>query len=436
MKKKSLLFLFMSVLLLMVACSEADQGSGDDVEQDDSASNGETTIRVAWWGNQERHDMTLEAIELFESINPDIKVQPEYTGWDGYWERLNTQAAGNNLPDVIAMDNSYLNEYNSNDLLVDLAPLINDGSINLADVDDVYQEINHDGDRVLAVASGANALALVYNVEMLEEYGVNLGPGYTYEDLYQINLKIKQAKEEAGEEYLGYDFANAEYELFNNYARQNGMSFYNAEGNGLGFEESTLVEYFEWVQSMVVDGAAPSHDIMMSYIEGGNSMVQEGTSAMQTAASNQIIGIAQGTEYELDLAILPSLDGQHANFIRPSMSFSITQHSQHQEAAAKFIDFMTNNLEANEILQAERGVPISAAVREHLSDKVPESVQKTFDFLELVADYTTEADPIAPPGETEVRGAFSRIIESLKYDQITPEEAASQFIQQAEAVLN
>src|SRR5699024_10401439 len=148
-----------------------------------------------------------------------------------------------------------------------------------------------------------------YNPELLAEHGFELEPGYTYDDLYEINLEIKEAMEADGEEYFGYDFANSEYELFNNYARQHDMSFYNEEGNGLGFDEEVLVSYFEWVQGMVEDGAAPAHDIMMSYIEGGNSMVQEGTSAMQTAASNQLIGISQGTEYELDLAVLPALDG-------------------------------------------------------------------------------------------------------------------------------
>lgn len=445
--KKGLLFLLTVLMFFIVACGgngeaeptdvDGDQGQSEGTSSDDESSDDEqVSIRVAWWGNQERHDMTLEAIELFEELNPDIEIQPEYTGWDGYWERLNTQAAGRNLPDVIAMDNSYLNEYNSNDLLVDLAPLIADGVINLDDVDDVYQENNHDGDRVLAVASGANALALVYNAELLEEYGYDLEPGYTYEDLYEMNLDIKNQMEANGEEYLGYDFANAEYELFFNYARQNDMSFYTEDGTGLGFEEDVLADYFDWVVRMVEDGAAPSHDIMMSYIEGGNSMVQEGTSAMQTAASNQIIGIAQGTEFELDLAILPALDGTHANYIRPSMSFSITQHSEQEEAAAKFIDFITNNLEANEILQAERGVPISSAVRDHLSDKVSETVEKTFDYLEVVAQYTKEADPLSPPGETEVRGIFSRTIEALKYGQLSPEEAASDFVQQAENILN
>lgn len=426
--------------ILMIGCTsngEADPADDPEVEEETigEADPDGQTIRVAWWGNQERHDMTLEAIELFVE-ETGIQVQTEYTGWDGYWERLNTQAAGSNLPDIIQMDNSYLNEYDSNGLLIDLASYVNEGTIDLSDVDDVYQEINEVDDRILAISAGANALGLVYNAEMLEEFGYDLEPGFTYDDLYEMNLSIKETMEADGQEYFGYDFANAEYELLNNWVRQHDQTFYNEAGDGLGFNEEVLVDYFDWVQTMVVDYAAPSHDIMMSYIEGGNSMVQEGTSAVQTAASNQLIGIQQGTDFELDVAILPSLDGVHANYIRPSMSWSITEHANESDAAAQFIDFMTNNLEANEVLQAERGVPISSSVRDHLSEDLSDATRKTFDYLELVSEYTTDADPIAPPGETEVRGAFSRVIESLKYEQVAPEEAAEQFMNEAENILN
>ncbi|MBP3952845.1 sugar ABC transporter substrate-binding protein [Bacillus sp. YZJH907-2] len=436
---KWLMFLMMICVIGLVACSSETNnetegnGTDDSTETSDESADGDVTIRVAWWGGQERHDMTLEAIELFEAEYPHIKVEPEYTGWDGYWERLNTQAAGSNLPDVINMDNSKLNEYNSRDLLVDLAPFINDGTINLEDVDDVYQEINRDGERVLAVSLGANALATVYNKDLFEEHGIVLEPGYTYEDLYDAMIKIKDGTDG---EFYGFDLANAEYEMFFSYARQNGQSVFTPDGTGLGFEEHVLVDFFSLIQKMVKDGAAPSHDITMSYIDGGNAMVGDGTGAMQMAASNQIIGISQTTDYELGLNLLPSLEGgEHGNWIRPSMSFSISQHSKQQEAAAQFIDFFTNSLEAHELLKADRGVPISSKVREHLAPLVEGPVQETFEFLELVADYTSPADPLSPPGESEVRGSFLRLVETIKYDQITPEEAAKQFMQEAEGVL-
>ncbi|WP_245613772.1 ABC transporter substrate-binding protein [Alkalihalobacterium bogoriense] len=441
MAKWFMLVMLVFVLALVGCSSETNNDTTDDATEEAPSNDGEATgndgdvtIRVAWWGGQERHDMTLEAIELFEAEYPHITVEPEYTGWDGYWERLNTQAAGNNLPDVINMDNSKLNEYNSRDLLVDLTPFIEAGTIDLSDVDDVYQEINQDGDRTLAVALGANALSVVFNKDILSENGIELEPGYTYEDLREAMLTIGGATDG---DFFGFDFANAEYELFFSYARQNGQSVFNPDGTGLGFEEEILVDFFAMVQEMVKEGSGPSHDITMSYIDGGNAMIGDGTAAVQMAASNQIIGLSQSTDYELGLGLLPSLEGgQHGNWIRPSMSFSISTHSQQQEAAALFIDFFTNNLEAHEVLKADRGVPISSAVREHLAPMVDGAIKETFDFLELVADYTSPADPLSPPGESEVRGSFLRLVETIKYDRISPEDAAAQFMQEAEAVLN
>lgn len=421
--------------------AEADTEEDTNTENDNSeASNNEAgdgedvTIRVAWWGGQERHDMTIEAIELFEEEHPNITVEPEYTSWDGYWERLSTQAAGSNLPDVINMDNSRLMEYSSRDSIIDLQPLIDDGLINMDDVEDVYQDINVTEDGfVMAISLGANALGIVENEDLLEEHGIDLEPGYTYDDMIDAMHQIQEATDE---EFFGFDFANAEFEMFFVYARQNGESVFNETGDGLGFEEGTLVEFFDMVQTMVNEDAAASHDIMMEYIDGGDSMLGEGSAAMGMAASNQIIGAQQTTDMQLGLNVMPSLEGgEDGNWIRPSMSFSISSDSEQQEASAAFIDFFTNNLEANEILQADRGVPVSSTVREHLADQVDGATAETFEYLELVEDYTSPADPLSPPGEAEVRGSFQRVVEALKYDQITPEEAAEQFIQESESML-
>lgn len=444
--KKLLYSLLATTSILLVACgngantddsSNSDTGSKGTTEQvtDKNETGDGQVIRVAWWGGQTRHDLTLEAIELFTE-ETGIKVEAEYTGWDGYWEKLSTQAAGGNLPDVIQMDNAYLNEYDSNSLLVDLTPYTDDGTIDMTNIDDLYQEVLVSDGRVLGVSGGANALGIVYNAEYAEKYDAHLEPGYTYDDIYDLNMKLKEAVEADGGLFHGYDFSNAEYELFVNYARQNGQTLYSEAGDSVGFDTKHLTDYFTWVQKMVEDGAAPTHDIMLSYTSGGDSMVGEGTAYMRTAASNQLLSDQSSSEFDLDVTILPSLDGTHANYIRPSMSWSITEHAQENDAAAMFIDFMTNNLAANEILKGERGVPISSVVREHLADIVEETTKKTFDYLDLVAEYSKPADPLSPPGETEVRGVFLRVVESLKYGQVTPEEAAEQFVQEANSILN
>lgn len=58
-------------------------------------------LRFSWWGGNNRHQATLQAIKAFEQQYPNIKVQAEYSGWEGYLSRFTTQIAGGQEPDVI-----------------------------------------------------------------------------------------------------------------------------------------------------------------------------------------------------------------------------------------------------------------------------------------------------------------------------------------------
>ena len=95
-----------SVLLVAGCSSESGGGNGggdaggnaggstDEGGEEADVQEGQTELRVSWWGGQERHNRTIEAIELFEEKNPDIAVSTEFSGFDSHWERLSTQAAG------------------------------------------------------------------------------------------------------------------------------------------------------------------------------------------------------------------------------------------------------------------------------------------------------------------------------------------------------
>src|SRR5690625_1309081 len=127
--KKMLVLMFMFILMLglAVGCASGDSvpsgngGNNEDVSDDNNEATQETgndeatqedgeqiELRMAWWGSQTRHDYTLEAIEIYEEKNPQITIDPEFSGWDGYWEMLATQAAGGDLPDIIQMDMQYI----------------------------------------------------------------------------------------------------------------------------------------------------------------------------------------------------------------------------------------------------------------------------------------------------------------------------------------
>lgn len=429
------------VIVALFTVTLVSCGSGDENEDSLTSTNNEesevneeeVTIRVAWWGGQDRHDRTIEVIELFEDKYPHINIEEEFTDWDGYWQRLTTQAGGGDLPDVIQMDIQYINEYDGNDLLVDLTPFITNEMIDLSDVDDVYQDVLKDGDQTLAISLGANSFGLIYNRSLAEEHGVFLEPGYTWNEFFDV---LKELKPQVGGDFHGFGFGGAGYELFTVYVRSAGESIYNSEGTKLGFEEQTLVDFFTMVKAFTDEGLTPTPDFEVGIVDGSEWWNNRLTYA-GLFASNQIVGNAENTDQELGLMVLPEVaGGRPGNWLRSSMSFAITTQSEQQEAAAQFIDFITNDIEANQILQAERGVPISSTVREALSEIVSDVVVQTFDFLEVIAKHSSPADSLPPAGETEIASAFGRVIEGVRLGALTPEEAATDFISQAEGILD
>ena len=78
------------------------------------------TLRVSTWGNDSRLELTEQAVDAFTAANPDIKVTVENSDWTAYWDKLATMTAGNNAPDVIQMDESYIAAYGAREALLDL----------------------------------------------------------------------------------------------------------------------------------------------------------------------------------------------------------------------------------------------------------------------------------------------------------------------------
>src|SRR5690625_6479221 len=89
----------------------AETEDADDDADADAGDGEQATIRFSWWGSDTRHQMNQDLIEAFEDEHPNITVTPDYTDWGGYWDKLATQTAGGDTPDVLMQEERYLREY-------------------------------------------------------------------------------------------------------------------------------------------------------------------------------------------------------------------------------------------------------------------------------------------------------------------------------------
>lgn len=105
-------------------------------------------------------------------------------------------------------------------------------------------------------------------------------------------------------------------------------------------------------------------------------------------------------------------------------------------AAAAVVDYLLNSVEANEILLAERGVPINTTVREAIADKVDETTKKTFDFISFVEDgRCSEIDSPDPSCASELDATAKVLMDEVLYGNKTAAQAAEEWMAKANTLL-
>jgi multiple sugar transport system substrate-binding protein len=110
--------------------------------------------------------------------------------------------------------------------------------------------------------------------------------------------------------------------------------------------------------------------------------------------------------------------------------------SKSQDLAAKFVNFFVNDLEANRILLAERGIPVPSDVRTDLSPLVDPGMKYLFDYITKVTPFTTPIDPPDPAAAGEVRDVIKPLALQCLTGRISSADAVAQMVQAANAVLS
>ncbi|MFO7632514.1 MAG: ABC transporter substrate-binding protein, partial [Caldilinea sp.] len=163
-------------------------------------------------------------------------------------------------------------------------------------------------------------------------------------------------------------------------------------------------------------------------------------SAMTFMWSNQIVALATAAGEGRNFILVPMPrpeGGASANYLKPSQFFSVTSQARHPKEAAMFIDFFTNNIEANEALMAERGVPISSEVRTALEPMLDVSQQLMFDYIASIESSVSPIPPADVAGHANVINNvyWPLVMDPLLYGQQSVEDAVRILRAEANAVL-
>jgi oligogalacturonide transport system substrate-binding protein len=68
------------------------------------------TLRFSWWGGDNRHKATLDAVKLCMKLNPHVTIKTEYGGVAVYLEKMKVRLASKTAPDVMQIDQTWIEE--------------------------------------------------------------------------------------------------------------------------------------------------------------------------------------------------------------------------------------------------------------------------------------------------------------------------------------
>ncbi len=407
--------------------------------QSTTASAENVELRIAWWGSQVRHDQTIKVIELFEQKYPNIKVTYEYATFSDYWPKMTTEAAGGNLPDVMQQDYAYYVGFVNDGLLVPLDPYIADGTIKLEGVtDDLLNGGKVDG-KLYALNAGTNSQSFVIDLDMFQKAGVDVPkPDWTWQDFQDVSNKIHDKLGVFGN---GGDLTNIQ--IVNCLFLSLGEGLYSDDGKSLGFTDGQpLVDYFQRMLDMQQAKSMISREQQVADKETiEKNTFTAGKSAMYFAHSNQVLAVykAAGPDRHLKMVPVPRAVGakQSANYFKPSMFWSVTSQAKHPKEAAMFIDFYTNSVEANKIMLAERGIPISPAINAAIAPDLPPAQVEAAAFLKALQGNVSPIRPPDPGKHNEITTNIwgPQVVDPIMYGQITPADGVKLYMTEANKLL-
>lgn len=407
--------------------SSASSASEEAVSSDGGTS--DATLRFMWWGGETRHKATVEAMDLFMQKNPGIKVEYEYGGFSGYFDKLLTQMAGNNAPDVVQLSYTNVVEYVTRDQLEPLSPYIDEGILNVDKINKTLLDTYKINENYYAIPSGINVQLLFYNQTMFDDLGVeHPTSGMTLDEVYAKAKEITDAARAQGRtDIWGMATYSKAFDVnFQRVLIDFGGQLWTDDLSAAAFNSPEGIAAMEYSKKPLTDEIAPPPEITVSNPDGVTDFAL-GRVGMFIDNATSTASFAAIGDFELGLELAPFGNHHSVTWYQASQVYSITNQSQHPDIAAQIIDYLVNDKEAGEILAFERGIPVNDDIRASSAEGKSEIEQKQLELVNGAAEYMDDGVPMPfPPGYLEIHTEFERIQESYFYGQQTAEEALAE----------
>ncbi len=391
------------------------------------------TLRFSWWGGEDRHKPTLAAIALYMKENPNVKIEGEYSGWDGYQQKLLTQLAGGNAPDIIQLDQPWLADLMAQgDLFLDLNRYKSVIRLNgfdkkfLADMCSVDKKL-------VGLPTGLNAATYVVNMDQMAKLGIKANIDWNWDNLLENGTRYH--KQEKDGYLLQFDLRSCMDTIKAYVGNKTGKPWINNDYT-MGFTKAQIVDAFTYLRKLLDSGTVEPFEQSMlfnnkmeqdpKWISGKNGIHLDWASSMY---------VHKRPNFQLGV-MRPAIAKGAKNtglIVRPSQVIAINSRSAHPKEALKFLNWFFNDPEAIATLQMSRGVPATTNGRKVLADK--NILDKNVAAAVNVGVKHAGLPETALTNNSELVNIFQDVVQKVGFARLTPQQAADELVSQFQAKL-
>ena len=428
MKIKKLTALFLSGLMTfsLAGCSGSKPSASAETVSKDTGK--QITLRMAWWGSQTRHDATNKVIELYESQNPNVHIEAEFYDFDSYFTKLDTLVAADDVWDIFQLGGNFP-KYIKN--IEPLDGYIKDGIINTSDTTENFLATTKDNNgSQIGLSIGTNTYGIAYDPELFQKAGLAEPENdWTWDDWKKDCITIKEKLGIYGSSKIDHFIAGVTMRASQT---KKDANFFKKTNDGIESEDpAPFADYLKMIKELTDDGAYPDAGAIKEIKDIEGDYLVTGDAAMTWVSSNQVSSIVHASGRNIKIAPVPRLtkNGPYGMGVQSSQQLCISRNSKAKEEAAKFINFFVNDIEANKILNGERGVPIMSKVREAVVSQADDSGKIIYDFVDKIGNFPKEdSNVISPDPKAEIEDQYKLLIEKVQYGDVSPEDAAKQLL--------
>ncbi|MCR4408644.1 MAG: ABC transporter substrate-binding protein, partial [Anaerolineae bacterium] len=386
-------------------------------------------ITLTFWNywDGKNGEVIQELVDQYNAEHPNITVKNVYIGWGELLPKLQTAAAGGEMPDIAAGDMVWMPKLAETGALRPLNDFIDQSGVDLNDFYPELLKIDRYDDTYYALPVSTNNLELFYNKDMFREAGLDPeDPPETWDELVEYAQKLtKPDGSQWGMELYTQTGEGLTWQ-FQVYLWQTGADFLTEDFSAPAFDSPGGEKALQfWVDLIHKYKVTPLAEWGL-FGQGKAAMVMDGS---------WMVGIwAETTPFEWGTAPMPLPEGGEPATNMGGEHIFIFKSTPEQEAAAwDFVNWLTST-ETQVKWDEETGfMPVRDSVAQ--DPGYQNWLASTEPRLKPFVDnqkYAHARPPIT--NYPEVSDAFSRELEKALHGTVTPAEALQSAAQAVTAV--